>query len=122
MIVNRVIQSVIGQQFVAEVRVEVLVAHPALGVLLDGRVLMRSLGQNVAFLVEAIHSVDTLGIHEVRGIPAAGGIEHHIVGAGIRLVLLLRGERWTVRHGQTEAGQPAELQKIASRMHVMAHS
>src|SRR5262249_2811915 len=94
------------QQLVAELRIEILVAHPTLGMLFDRRVLVVALGQDVAVLVEAVGAVDGLWVHEGRGVPAARGVEDDVVGGAPRLVLRLLLRRGGAEgDGQTKAGR-----------------
>ncbi len=122
MVVDRVVQPIDGQQLLAELGIKVLVAHSALGVLLGRGVLVGSLRQDLAFFVETIDSVNALRVHEVRGVPTAGGVEHDVIWAGVRLVVRLRGiDRGQVeREGKTESCQSAHLEEVAS--HGLAHS
>ncbi len=118
-VVDRVVEPIEHEQLVAELGVEILVAHPALDVLRGRGELVRAVREDVAFLVEAVDAADALGVHQVRRVPAAGGVEDDVVRPLVGLVLRLpRGPAagQAERNGQAEAGQAAEFEEIASHV------
>ena len=111
-VVHRVVEAVEREQLAAELAVELLVAHAAGLVLVRRRELVRALREDVAFLVEAVHFVDALGVHQVGRVPAARGIEDEVERPLVRRLFLHRRahERGhAAGAGEAESGEGAEF-------------
>ncbi len=78
-VVDRVVETVEDQQLAAEPGVELLVAHPLLDVLGGRRALVFADADDVPLSIKAIDPVDPLGVHQIRGVPAARGVEDDVV-------------------------------------------
>ena len=117
MIVHRVIEAVEREQLAAELGVKLLVAHAAGLVLVRRRELVRALREDVALLVEAVHFVDALGVHQVGRVPAARRVEDHVERPLVRRLLLhRRAQQRGEAAGASEAkpGKAAEFQEVTS--------
>ena len=125
MIVHRIVDAVDDQHLAAVFLEEILVAHAPLDVRGIGGVFELALRLDVPFLEKAVDAADALGIHEVRRIPAAGGVEDDIewafVGRGLSLGSPGPRPRKTERHRQAQARGAAQLQEVAT-VHDRPHS
>ena len=119
MVVDGIVHPVEDQQFPGVLRKEILVAHPAFDVFLRRRVAEMSVGENVAFLVQAIHPVNPLRVHQICRVPASRRIEDQevrtVVGFMAR-VSLRSGQGLSNRNRsrETESRRTAQFQEGSS--------
>jgi hypothetical protein len=121
-VVHRIVHAIEHEQFAAELRVELFIAHPAGFVRTGRRKLVGAPGEDVAFLVEPVDFASSLGIHQIRGVPTTRRVEHDVVGAFVRIARL-RTDRVgkPERGGYPYAGEAAELQEITPGVEVLTH-
>ena len=115
-VVHRVVEAIQREQFLAELAKELLVAHASLLLLRCRRELVRALRQNVALFVEPVDVAHALGVHEIRRVPSARGIEDHVERPVVgRLLLRLRQERaHSAGTGKAQPGKAAEFEEVAA--------
>src|SRR6185437_9887384 len=98
-------------------RIKILVAQSTSFVFGGGSKFVNPACENVAFLVQAVHLIDSLGVHEISRVPAPRGVEYQVIGAGVPFVLRggSRNGGPGPGNGQPESRGATELDEIASR-------
>ena len=119
-IVDRQIQSVQCAKLLAILREEVFVAHPLFDVLCRWSKSMGTLCENVALLKQTIDPINSLGIHQIGGVPATGSIKDDVIGSriasGFGLLQLIRAKQGIDANRCREAkpGGVAKMQKVSA--------
>ena len=84
MIVDGIVEAVDCQKFAAKLGVKLFVGESSFTVLFGRGEAVLSLLQNLLGSVQPVNATDSLGVHQQRGVPAPGCIQHDITQSLMR--------------------------------------